>query len=108
MTFREEIFRILDDGRSTLVFPTENASRYWLAEYARKKHTSIAAERALAFDEFRMRFSPKRAEKPAGKYHRIVFASDFLDRGDTGMDYLYRDALRPNRTRFVPFIAGIL
>jgi len=108
VTFREEIFRILDDGRSTLVFPTENASRYWLAEYARKKHTSIAAERALAFDEFRMRFSPKHAEKPAGKYHRIVFASDFLDRGDTGMDYLYRDALRQNRTRFVPFIAGIL
>ena len=109
MTFREEIFRILDDGSTVLVFPTENASRYWLAEYVRTRKTSIAASRAIAFDEFRMRFSPKnRTEKPAGKYHRLVFASDFLNRDNTGMDYLYRDGLKGNRTRFIPFIAGIL
>ena len=53
MTFRDEIFSLLDDDSLTLVFPTENASRYWLSSYARERGCSILASRAIAFDLFR-------------------------------------------------------
>ncbi|MBO4410130.1 MAG: hypothetical protein J5775_05195, partial [Spirochaetales bacterium] len=108
MTFTEEIFRYLDDGSTTLVFPTENASRYHLARYARTRRKSVAASRAIAFDEFARRFAPVHEQKPANKYHRLVFASDFLGSGKTGMSYLFRDEFKAYRQRFVRFIANVL
>ncbi len=108
MTIAEEIFRYLDDGSITLVFPTENAARHYLAQYVRSRRTSVLASRAIAFDEFKQNFAPKHDERPANKYHRLVFTSSFLDSGNTGMTYLYNDGFFEYRQRFVSFLARIL
>lgn len=108
MTIAEEIFRYLDDSGITLVFPTENAARHYLAQYVRSRRTSVLASRAIAFDEFKMNFAPKHAERPANKYHRLVFTSSFLDCGSTGLTYLYNDGFFEYRQRFVSFLARIL
>ena len=108
MSFKDEIFRLLDDGSSTLVFPTENASRYWLSAYVRERRCSILASRAVAFDKFKEYFSPSGKGHPSNKYHRLAFTSSFLGRGATGMSYLYSDGLKSYYHRFVPFLTGIL
>lgn len=108
MAFKDEIFRLLDEDTATLVFPTENASRYWLSRYVRERGCSILASRAMAFDRFRELFSPSDERRPADKYHRLAFTSSFLESGSTGMHYLYDDRLKPYHHRFVPFLTGIL
>ena len=108
MTFRDEIFSLLDDDSLTLVFPTENASRYWLSSYARERGCSILASRAIAFDLFREKFSPSEGRRPADKYHRLAFTSSFLESGNTGMHYLYSDNCSSYFHRFVPFLMSIL
>ena len=108
MSFRDEIFRLLDDDSLTLVFPTENASRYWLSAYAGERGCSILASRAIAFDNFKEKFSPANERRPADKYHRLAFTSSFLESGNTGMDYLYSDECRSYFHRFVPFLMSIL
>lgn len=108
MTFKDEIFRLLDDDGLTLVFPTEIASRYWLSAYAGERKCSILASRAIAFDRFREKFSPSDKRRPADKYHRLAFTSSFLESGRTGMHYLYSDDLKSYYHRFVPFLTGIL
>ncbi len=108
MTLVEEIFRYLDDGRTTLVFPTENAARHYLALYVRSRRTSVLATRAMAFDDFKALFAPRHEERPANKYHRLVFTASFLDSGKTGLSYLYNDDFSSYRQRFVSFLSRIL
>lgn len=108
MHIKDEIFRYLDDGSTILVFPTENAARYYLSQYVREKRTSVLATRAMALDTFAQMFSPKHENKPSNKYHRLAFTASFLDCGNTGMTYLYKDSLFDNRQRFVSFLASIL
>ena len=87
MTFKDEIFSLLDDDSLTLVFPTENAARYWLSSYVRERGCSILASRAIAFDRFREMFSPSDERRPADKYHRLAFTSSFLESRNTGMHH---------------------
>lgn len=108
MNIKDEIFKLLDDSNTTLVFPTENTARYWLSRYVREKGCSILASRALAFDKFKEMFSPSDGCRPADKYHRLAFTSSFLESGRTGMHYLYEDKLKSYHYRFVPFLMGIL
>ena len=108
MGFKDEIFRLLDEGAATLIFPTENASRYWLSRYVRERGCSILASRAMAFDRFREKFSPSDERRPVDKYHRLAFTSAFLESGRTGMNYLYSDECNEYHHRFVPFLMGIL
>ena len=108
MSFKDEIFRLLDDDSLTLVFPTENSSRYWLSAYARERGCSILASRAIAFDRFKEMFSPSDERRPADKYHRMAFTASFLGNGNTGMNYLYSDRCHSYFHRFVPFLMSIL
>ena len=108
MTFKDEIYSLLDDDSLTLVFPTENASRYWLSSFARERCCSILASRAIAFDRFKEKFSPSDERRPADKYHRLAFTSSFLESRNTGMHYLYSDDCSSYFHRFVPFLMGIL
>lgn len=108
MDIKDEIFKLFDDGNTTLVFPTENTARFWLSRYVREKGCSILASRALAFDKFKETFSPSGGSRPADKYHRLAFASSFLESGTTDMHYLYKDEFCSYHHRFVPFIMGIL
>ena len=108
MTFKDEIFSLLDDDSLTLVFPTENAARYWLSSYVRERGCSILASRAIAFDRFREMFSPSDERRPADKYHRLAFTSSFLESRNTGMHYLYSDDCSSYFHRFVPFLMSIL
>ena len=108
MSFRDEIFRLLDDGRTTLVFPTENAARYWLSTYVRARGCSILASRAMAFDRFRELLSPDRQQRPSDRMHRLAFVSSFLEAGNTGMSYLYKDELHDYYHRFVSFLVGVI
>ncbi len=108
MTLSEEIFRYLDDNGTTLVFPTENAARHYLAQYVRTRRTSVLASRAMAFDDFKASFAPRQKDRPANKYHRLVFTSTFLDSGRTGLGYLYRDSFHSYRQRFISFLSRIL
>ncbi len=108
MDFTEEIFRLLDDGNTTLIFPTENTARHYLSKYVRARGTSVLASRAMAFDEFKVHYAPVHERRPANKYHRLSFISDFLTRGSTGLDYLYRASFFSYRHRFVPFLSRIL
>ncbi|MBR4120443.1 MAG: hypothetical protein IKT95_01665, partial [Spirochaetales bacterium] len=108
MTFKDEIFSLLDDDSLTLVFPTENAARYWLSSYVRERRCSILASRAIAFDRFREMFSPSDERRPADKYHRLAFTSSFLESRNTGMHYLYSDDCSSYFHRFVPFLMSIL
>ena len=108
MSFKDDVFTLLDDDSLTLVFPTENASRYWLSSYARERRCSILASRAIAFDRFKEKFSSSDERRPADRYHRLAFTSSFLESGNTGMNYLYSDRCNPYFHRFVPFIMSIL
>lgn len=108
MSFKEEIFASLDKKNTTLVFPTENTSRYWLSRYVREKGCSILASRAMAFDKFKEKFSFSDTRRPADRYHRLAFTSSFLESGKTDLHYLYDDDFVSYYHRFVPFIMGIL
>ena len=108
MGFVEEIFRLLDQTDSTLVFPTENAARHWLCMYVRQRKASVLASRAIALDSFAKLFAPVDEKKPANKYHRLVFVSDFLSSRQTGLKYLYDDAFYPYRRRFISFLTAVL
>ena len=105
----EEIFSLLDDGRTTLVFPTENAARHYLSMYVRSRHTSVLADRAIALDSFMAKFAPvHKNRKPSNKYHRLAFVSSFLSSGKTGLRYIYDDRFCSFRRRFIPFLTRIL
>ena len=108
MDFKDEIFGLLDDGRTTLVFPTENAARWWLSRYVRERRCSILASRAVAFDRFKSLFSPSQEKRPSNRFYRLAFVSSFLEGGGTGMQYLYDDTLSEYHNRFVPFMVGII
>ncbi|MGP1508005.1 MAG: PD-(D/E)XK nuclease family protein [Sphaerochaeta sp.] len=108
MKVTEQVFRYLDDGKTTLVFPTENACRHFLTQYVIKRKKSIPASRAMAFDSFKMLFAPVHEKKPANKYHRLAFVANFLDSGKTGLRYLYKDDFYGYRQRFVRFITSAL
>ncbi|MCQ2413088.1 MAG: hypothetical protein MJ057_09080, partial [Sphaerochaetaceae bacterium] len=108
MSISEAVFRYLDDGTTTLVFPTENTARHFLAKYVRNGHTSVLASRAMALDTFMQKFCPKHEQKPSNKYHRLAFVASFLDSHDTGLGYLYKDDFYSYRQRFVSFLARIL
>ena len=108
MSFKEEIFKLFDETTSMLVFPTENAARYWLSGYARERGCSILASRAMAFDTFCEKFSPSDGRHPSDKYYRLTFTSSFLESGKTGMCYLYKDKFKAYYHRFVPFLMSIL
>ena len=100
MGFVEEIFRLLDQTDSTLVFPTENAARHWLSMYVRQRRTSVLASRAIALDSFAKLFAPVDEKKPSNKYHRLAFVADFLSSRQSGLKYLYDDAFFPYRRSF--------
>ncbi len=108
MSFRDEIFRLLDDGGTTLVFPTENAARYWLSAYVRSRRCSILASRAMAFDRFKELFSPKREQRPSDRIYRLAFVSSFLESKKTEMHYLYDDDFHDYHHRFVSFLVGVI
>ena len=108
MGFVEEIFRLLDQTDSTLVFPTENAARHWLSMYVRQRRTSVLASRAIALDSFAKLFAPVDEKKPSNKYHRLAFVADFLSSRQSGLKYLYDDAFFPYRRRFIPFLTSVL
>lgn len=108
MSFRDEIFRLLDDGGATLVFPTENAARYWLSAYVRSRRCSILASRAMAFDRFRELFSADRQLRPSNRIYRLAFVSSFLESNKTGMHYLYSDDFHDYHHRFVSFLVGVI
>ena len=105
----EEIFSLLDDGRTTLVFPTENAARHYLSMYVRSRHSSVLADRAIALDSFMAKFAPvHKNRKPSNKYHRLAFVSSFLSSGKTGLRYIYDDRFCSFRRRFIPFLTRII
>ncbi len=109
MRLRDEIFRLLEEGNSTLVFPTENSARWYLSEYVRERGCSVLASRAIAFDEFAALFAPRHEDrKPANKYHRLSFISSLLEGGRSGLSYLYRDSFISYSQRFVPFLSRSL
>ena len=108
MGLREEIFGYLDDGMTTLVFPTENAARHWLSMYVRQRRTSVLADRAIALDSFKELFSPVHEERPANRYHRLAFVSDLLASRSSGLKYLFNDSFYGFRRRFIPLIVRIL
>lgn len=108
MGIKEEIFKYLDDGTTTLVFPTENSARHYLCQYVRARGTSVLSSRAIALDTFSQLFSPKHEEKPSNKYHRLAFVASFLDTAKTGLKYLYDDSFFAYRQRFVPFLSRVI
>jgi len=108
MGFVEEIFRIIDETSSTLVFPTENTARHFLGMYVRQRRTSVLASRAIALDSFKNLFAPVHERKPANKYHRLAFVSSLLSSGQSSLKYLYDDAFFSYKRRFIPFLTRIL
>ena len=108
MGLREEIFGYLDDGKTTLVFPTENAARHWLSMYVRQRKTSVLADRAIALDSFKAMFAPEHERKPSNKYHRLSFISSLLASRSSSLKYLYNDSFHYYRKRFIPFLVRIL
>ena len=107
--FTLSVYDFLDDGNTTLVFPTENTARHYLSGYVRSRKRSVLSDRAIAFDSFRAKFLPHHADlRPSNKYYRLAFVTSFLDTQKTSMTYLYRDTLHEFRLRFVPFLTGIL
>ncbi len=108
MGLREDIFGYLDDGKTTLVFPTENAARHWLSMYARQRRTSVLADRAIALDSFKELFAPVHSQKPSNKYHRLAFAASLLSSKTSGLRYLYNDSYYSYRRRFIPLIVRII
>ena len=107
--FTGRIYDFLDDGTTTLVFPTENTARHYLSGYVRSRKRSVLSDRAIAFDTFRAMLLPHHADlRPSNKYYRLAFVTSFLDTQKTSMTYLYKDSLHEFRLRFVPFLTGIL
>ncbi|MCR5442855.1 MAG: PD-(D/E)XK nuclease family protein [Sphaerochaetaceae bacterium] len=103
------IFDFLDDGATTLVFPTENTARHYLSAYVRSRRRSVLADRAMAFDTFRAFFLPRHDDlRPSNKYYRLAFVTNFLDTQKTSLRYLYKDSLYDYRLRFVQFLTKIL
>ncbi|MBQ4281712.1 MAG: hypothetical protein II753_06425, partial [Spirochaetales bacterium] len=103
------IFDFLDDGETTLVFPTENTARHYLSAYVRSRRRSVLADRAIAFDTFRAFFLPRHDDlRPSNKYYRLAFVTSFLDTQKTSLRYLYKDSLYDYRLRFVQFLTKIL
>lgn len=105
---KDRVYRELEKGGATLVFTTENTARWWLAQYAAETGRSIPAKQAMAFDDFKALFAPRHEEKPADKYHRLAFTTNYIASGKTHLKYLYKDEYIGTSRKFVSFIAGIL
>ncbi len=106
---KETIFNLFDKNDGILVFPTETISRYYLSEYARSRKVSLLASRAMAFDGFAALFAPHHdIEKPVNHFHRIAFASSFLEREGKELCYFYNPSYPESQERFIPFIVSIL
>lgn len=100
---------MFDKRDGVLVFPTENTARYYLGEYVRSRRTTVPASAAMSFDTFSSVFKPQHEDlKPANKFHRIAFVSDFMEKDSERLRYFYNPAFPVGRDRFIPFLVSML
>lgn len=80
---RQAIHRCLDETESLCVFPTETSARFWTTDYVlASDRSAVLLDRIVAWDEFRSRVLPRRAEAPANGFIRQIFALDLLRQPD--------------------------
>lgn len=104
---REQIFRLFDKSNAVVVFPTEDAARFFLMQYALSEQRAVRADQALAYDRFRALFLPVHSEKPANSYHRSFFAETHIT-PDLGLTYFYSPEYPESLGRMRPFIQKCL
>ena len=105
----EKLFACILSG-STVVMPTEEASRSLLTRFVLETGRGIEKDRVIAFDTFLNLFFPgRKGRRQADRVTRLLFAKELVLRSPERLSYFIPTDEWPElRERIVPYISSML